>query len=87
MLNADQQKLYAEIVASETGRLVSGSGRVFILGSDRRPAEVKLRLGLTDGNSTEVVSRDVKDGTDVIVGTVSAGAAKSPSGSVPRLPF
>ena len=87
MLNADQQKLYAEIVASETGRVVSGSGRVYVPGPDGKPAEVRLRLGLTDGNSTEVVSGDVKEGTDVIVGTIAAGAAKSPSGSAPRLPF
>ena len=87
MLNADQQKLYAEIVASETGRVVSGSGRVYVPGPDGKPAEVRLRLGLTDGNSTEVVSGDLKEGTDVIVGTVAAGAAKSPSGSAPRLPF
>ena len=87
MLNADQQKLYAEIVAGETGRVVSGSGRVYVPGADGKPAEVRLRLGLTDGNSTEVVSGDVKEGTDVIVGTVAAGAAKSPSGSAPRLPF
>jgi tetratricopeptide (TPR) repeat protein len=66
MLNADQQRLYAEIVANETGRVVSGSGRVFVVGPDGKPGEVKLRLGLTDGNSTEVVSGDVKEGTDVI---------------------
>ncbi len=87
MLNADQQKLYAEIVAAETGRVASGSGRVYVPGPDGKPLEVRLRLGLTDGNATEVVGGDVKEGTDVIVGTVAANAAKSPSGSAPRLPF
>ncbi len=87
MLNADQRKLYAEIVAAETGRAASGSGRVFVLGPDQKPLEVKLRLGLSDGNSTEVVNGDVKEGTEVIVGTVAANAARSPSGSAPRLPF
>ncbi|MFO1324925.1 MAG: efflux RND transporter periplasmic adaptor subunit [Burkholderiales bacterium] len=87
MLAADQQKLYAEIVASETGRVAAGSGRVFVLGTDQKPLEVKLRLGLTDGNSTEVVGGDVKEGTEVIVGTVASGAARSPSGGAPRLPF
>ena len=66
---------------------LSGSGRVYVPGADGKPAEARLRLGLTDGNATEVVGGDVKEGTDVIVGTVAAGAAKSPSGSAPRLPF
>ena len=87
MLNAEQQKAYAEIVAAETGRVAAGSGRVFVPGSDGKPAEVRLRLGLTDGNATEVVGGDVKEGTEVIVGTVAASAAKAPSGSAPRLPF
>jgi HlyD family secretion protein len=87
MLNADQQKLYAEIVAAETGRAAAGSGRVYVPGSDSKPTEVRLRLGLTDGNATEVVGGDVTEGIDVVVGTVSTGAAKSPAGSAPRLPF
>jgi HlyD family secretion protein len=87
MLNGDQRKLYAEIVAAETGRAASGSGRVYVLGADQKPLEVRLRLGLSDGNSTEVVSGEVKEGTEVIVGTVTANAARSPSGSAPRLPF
>ncbi len=89
MLNDEQKKQYAEIVASETGRAVTGSGRVFVTGPDAKPMEVRLRLGLTDGNATEVVSGDVKEGTEVIVGTVTAGsAAKSgPAGGAPRLPF
>ena len=87
MLNADQQKAYAEIVAAETGRVSAGNGRVFVPGPDGAPVEVRLRLGLTDGNATEVVGGDVKEGTEVIVGTLAASAAKAPSGSGPRLPF
>ena len=89
MLNADQQKLYAEIVANETGRATSGSGRVFVLGADGKPTEVRLRLGLTDGNATEIVSGEVKDDTEVVVGTVTTGAAtkSGPAGGAPRLPF
>jgi len=89
MLNADQQKLYAEIVAAETGRVAAGAGRVFVAGADGKPAEVRLRLGLSDGNATEIVSGDVKEGAEVIVGTVATGAAaKSGAASgAPRLPF
>ena len=89
MLNADQQKLYAEIVAAETGRAGAASGRAYVPGADGKPAEVRLRLGLTDGNATEIVSGDLKEGAEVIVGTVSAGAPakNAPASGAPRLPF
>jgi len=89
MLNDEQKKQYAEIVASETGRAPTGSGRVFVTGADAKPVEVRLRLGLTDGNATEVISGDVKEGTEVIVGTVATGGAarSGPAGGAPRLPF
>jgi HlyD family secretion protein len=89
MLSGDQQKKYAEIVAAETGRGAgtSSAGRVFVA-TDDAPREVALRIGLTDGNATEVVSGDLKEGDSVIVGTATAGAtaAKAPA-SGPRLPF
>ena len=91
MLTADQQKRYAEIVASETGRLggsmAGGSGRVYILGPTG-PIEVRLRTGLSDGNATEIISTELKEGDEVIVGTTQAGAgAARPAGGAPRLPF
>ncbi len=88
MLNADQQKLYTEIVAAETGRVAAGSGRTYVVGASGTPVEVRLRLGLTDGNATEIVGGDVTEGAEVIVGTVSAGASgKSAAAGAPRLPF
>jgi HlyD family secretion protein len=90
MLNTEQQKRYAEIVASETGRasVAGGSGRVFVP-SAIGPREVALRTGLTDGNATEVASGALAEGQEVIVGTqqTSGGAAQRPGGSAPRLPF
>ncbi|MCC7327349.1 MAG: efflux RND transporter periplasmic adaptor subunit [Burkholderiales bacterium] len=87
MLDGDQKTRYAQIVAEETGRVAVGSGRVFVPDSAGKPVEVRLRLGLTDGNATEIVSGDVAEGTRVIVGTVAAGAPQSPAGGAPRLPF
>jgi HlyD family secretion protein len=90
MLNTEQQKRYAEIVASETGRAsaVGGSGRVFVP-SETGPKEVALRTGLTDGNATEVAPGSLTEGQEVIVGTQqpAGGAAQRPGGSAPRLPF
>lgn len=88
MLTPEQQKRYADIVAAETGRGGSASGRVYVVGADGAPREVRLRLGLTDGNATEVVGGEPAEGTEVIVGNVDRGApAPRPSGSAPRLPF
>jgi HlyD family secretion protein len=87
MLNPEQQKKYAEIVAAETGRGGSTAGRVYVIGADGRPQEVRLRLGLTDGNATEVVAGELKEGVEVIVGNVERTPAPRPSGSAPRLPF
>ncbi len=88
MLSAEQQKKYAEIVATETGRGVpaGGAGRVYVPAGET-PREVVLRTGLTDGNATEVVAGDLNEGDQVIVGTATAAAATSKASSGPRLPF
>ena len=65
-----------------------GTGRVYRLGGDGKPREVALRLGLTDGNATEVVGGDLAEGAEVIVGNVDRNAQPArPAGSAPRLPF
>jgi HlyD family secretion protein len=89
MLNAEQQKRYAEIVAADTGRtsVSAGTGRVYIL-TPAGPKEVALRTGLSDGTATEVVSGDISESEPVIVGTVQSSELPGrPSGSGPRLPF
>jgi HlyD family secretion protein len=90
MLNAEQQKKYAEVVAAETGRVSSGStaGRVYVQDGDAT-REVALRIGLSDGNATEVVSGGLKEGDMVIVGTAVPGGGAAPKApqSGPRMPF
>jgi HlyD family secretion protein len=89
MLTAEQQKRYAEIVAADTGRSGSsaGSGRIYVV-TPAGPKEVALRVGLSDGTATEVVSGDVTEGEPVIVGVVQAADPPArPSNAGPRLPF
>ena len=87
MLNPEQQRKYAEVVASETGRGGGSSGRVYV-DDGGQPKEVALRLGLTDGNATEVVGGALAEGAEVIVGSNAPAAAGSrPAASAPRLPF
>lgn len=60
------------------------AGRVFVLGPDGQPKPVMLRLGITDGNATEVLSGDLQPGTQVLVG-LRNGSPAPPGGAGPRL--
>jgi HlyD family secretion protein len=86
ILKPEQKKRYDEL-ASEAQAARSGggggSGRVWILGEDGKPKGIDVRLGLTDGTMTEIVSGDVKEGQEVIVGQTSATAKAGAPG--PRL--
>jgi HlyD family secretion protein len=89
MLTPEQRKRYEEMGASQrgSGRQVT-SGRVWVPGADGKPKAVSVRTGLTDGTYSELVSGELPDGSQVIVGTLDAGKAKSapPKGS-PRFAF
>jgi HlyD family secretion protein len=78
-----QQQVRYDQTAGGSERRGGQPGRVFILGPDGRAKAVALSLGLTDGSATEVLSGDLKEGQEVIVGTVGSGPAR-PGGS-PRL--
>jgi HlyD family secretion protein len=43
-------------------------GTVYVLDKDGKPQPVAVRVGATDGNMTEIVSRDLKVGSQVITG-------------------
>jgi HlyD family secretion protein len=88
MLTPEQKKKYEEIVAEQGGDRRSGAGsttpgRIYTLDEKRQLKEVTVRLGLTDGTMTEVISPDVKEGMNVVTGTVQAqnGGASPKSGA------
>ena len=87
MLNTEQRARYEEMVAEQTGR--GGSrGRVWMLDERGQPKAVTVRLGLTDGSFTELVSGEIAEGAQVIVGTAEAAQGRSAARSGgPRLPF
>jgi HlyD family secretion protein len=93
ILTDEQKKRYLELQAEQSGRAPPSRGRVWITAEDGKPKLVTLRLGLTDGTSTEVVSGDLKEGQEILIGVAQApgkGAAPAapanrPTG--PRLPF
>ncbi|MBI5898912.1 MAG: efflux RND transporter periplasmic adaptor subunit [Rhodocyclales bacterium] len=89
ILSPEQQKRYAEMAAEAQAARAGGagsSGRAWTVGADGKPQAVSLRLGLTDGSMTEVVSGDLKEGSEVIVGMQSAAPATKTGGMPgPRL--
>jgi HlyD family secretion protein len=86
ILTPEQKKRYDELAseaqATRSG-LGGGSGKVWIIGEDGKAKGVDVRLGLTDGSMTEIVSGDIKDGQDVIVGQQAVAKASGMPG--PRL--
>lgn len=72
LLRPDQKtKLAAlrETMAQGRGRLAGmRGGTVYILDKDGKPQPVAVRVGASDGSNTEIVSRDLKAGAQVIIG-------------------
>jgi HlyD family secretion protein len=62
------------------------AGRVWVVGPDGTPAPIPLKLGISDGTHTEVVSPELKEGQPVIVGMAAPGDRAQPGGP-PRVRF
>ncbi len=94
ILTPEQKAKYAVLQAEAASR-TNTRGRIYLLGEDGKPRAYNVRLGITDGTSTELIvspsSPDagvLKEGADVVtavVGAQPAPAARPAAG--PRLPF
>jgi HlyD family secretion protein len=60
-------------------------GWVYVLGADGSPRAVRAKLGITDGNSTEVIDGTLRPGQQVVLGEIAAGAG--PQTAQPGLGF
>ncbi|MBN8473421.1 HlyD family efflux transporter periplasmic adaptor subunit [Sulfuritalea sp.] len=88
MLTPEQKLRYDELgtqAAAARSGAGGGSGRLWIVGGDGKPQAVELRLGLTDGSMTEIVSGDLKEAQEVITGQQAAAAPKAAGMPAPRL--
>ena len=88
LLTPEQKKRYEEMAGeSQAARAGGGggSGRIWIVGEDGSPKAVNVRLGLTDGSMTEIVTDEIKEGGEVIVGQQTANTAKPAGMPGPRL--
>ena len=85
ILTPEQKKRYDEMSAeSQAARSGSGggSGRVWVI-ANGQPKAVAVRLGITDGTATEILSTELAEGTEVIVGASATPKTAAPPG--PRM--
>ena len=61
------------------------SARVFILGPDGKPKAVPISVGISDGQSSEVVQGELQPGQEVLVGLTPGSGTRSGGQSGPRL--
>ncbi|MDP2368875.1 efflux RND transporter periplasmic adaptor subunit [Rhodoferax sp.] len=94
LLTPEQKLKYAALVAESAGR-TNTRGRIYLLDAQGKPKAYSVRLGISDGTSTELLVppnspevQDLKEGAVVIVGTVGgAGPGGKPASGGPRMPF
>jgi HlyD family secretion protein len=98
LLTPAQKPKYAALLVQAASRQ-NTRGRIYLLGADGKPVAYNVRLGITDGTSTELLlapgapeAAVLKEGAAVIIGTVAAGtggaqAPKPATPSGPRMPF
>ena len=89
ILNPEQRKRYEEMTPGRAGggRVITG-GRIWLLDESGKPKAVDVRIGLADGTYSELVGGELKEGTQVIVGTQAdaKGRAQQTKGG-PRFGF
>jgi HlyD family secretion protein len=75
--NRDRKKNRSENLAA---------GKIYVL-KDGKPSLVRVRVGITDGRNTEIMSKDLSVGTKVIVGDTQANGQGQGGGSMraPRM--
>jgi HlyD family secretion protein len=95
LLTPEQKPVYAAIVAEAAGGRATTRGRIYLLGDDGKPRAYNVRLGITDGTSTELMvppnapeAADLKEGAAVITGVTTPGApAPARPTAGPRMAF
>jgi HlyD family secretion protein len=87
VLTPEQRKKYEEMtpVRGAAGRTVT-AGRVWVPDGDK-PKPVTLRVGLSDGTYSEVVSGELAEGAQVIVGTQADKGKGGQAKGGPRFGF
>jgi len=86
ILTPEQRPAWERLLSEAGTRSQSTTGRVYVL-ENSEPKPVDVRLGLSDGMSTEVLS-GLAENTEVIIGTADArSSAPAAGGGLPRARF
>jgi HlyD family secretion protein len=79
-MTAEQKPKFDALVAASANRQVT-RGKIYLMGADGKPKAYNVRLGITDGSSTELIvspgspdAAELVEGALVIIGTVNTGA-------------
>jgi HlyD family secretion protein len=60
-----------------------GQSRIWVIDESGAPKALPVQAGITDGTATEIISGDVAEGMEVIVGATAPAKAGAPGG--PRM--
>ena len=86
ILTPPQRAKYdTELTEAQLARQGAFSGRLFVQGPGGKPTPITVQTGISDGNFTEIVSGEVKEGQDVLVGAADARGGGGGPNSGPRL--
>jgi HlyD family secretion protein len=81
MMKPEQKPAFERLIAELGGRgNAAAAGRVWVPGDEGQPKAVEVRLGLSDGSSTEIAEGPLKEGAEVILGFAEARAEKRADG-------
>jgi HlyD family secretion protein len=84
ILTPEQRPAWERLLAESGGRGQASLGRVYIL-EDSQPKAIDVRLGLTDGSSTEVLGGALAEGAEVVIGVGEGARGGGPaSGGFPK---
>lgn len=86
VLRAEQRAGFERIVAELFGAR-SSAGRVWILDAEGQPKPIDVRLGLSDGGSSEIESTVLAEGQEVIVGFAQTDRSAPAQRGAVRLRF
>jgi HlyD family secretion protein len=76
ILTPEQQAVFDQMPQGQGGRGGGGqAGRVWVLGADGKPRAVTVRLGISDGTSTEVLGGELKEGEETLTATLAPGSS------------
>jgi len=82
IVTAEQRPAWEKLLADARGRTPAASGRLWVLQAGE-PRPVEVRLGLSDGGSTELVGGALAEGAEVIIGLAPVGGDSARTG-LPR---